>query len=117
VSNPRKNSYGYTIRINTGIDMAEFQGAAGRDISLHVSSSAAGGGGFVLNLSASTLFIGNSTVYSSTEGLTFTSGQWVYGQNLTAQAFATADDYNAWIIASATGKNFISPIAVITVDA
>lgn len=116
MANPRKNSYGYTLRINVGIDMSQFQGAAGRDITLLCSSSAAAGGGFRLNLSASTLFIGQSTVYSSTEGLTFTSGQWVYGQNLTAQSFATADDYSAYVIASATGQNFISPIAVITVD-
>ena len=114
MSNPRKNSFGYTIRIHTGIDMSEFQGQAGRDITLCMSASSTGG--FNLNLSASTLFIGNSTIYSSTEGLTFVSGQWVYGQNLTAQSFTTADDYNAWIVASATAKHFISPIAVITVD-
>src|SRR5690349_23962085 len=51
-----------------------------------------------------TLFrsIGQSTIYSSSEGLTFTSAQWVYGQNMTAQAFTTADDYNVWVEASAT---------------
>lgn len=115
MTNPRKNSYGYTIRIETGVDMSEFQGATGRDITLFCSASS--NGGFSLNLSASTLFIGASTIYSSSEGLTFNSGQWVYGQNLTAQAFGTADNYNLWIVASATGKNFISPVQTITVDA
>ena len=114
MTNPRKNSYGYTIRIETGVAMSDFQGQTGRDITLLCSASS--NGGFNLNLSASTLFIGNSTIYSSSEGLTFTSGQWVYGQNLTAQAFGTADDYNVWIVASATGKNFISPKRLITVD-
>lgn len=114
MSNPRKNSYGYTIRINCGIDMAEFQGGSGRDITLYCSASS--NGGFALNLSASTLFIGASTVYSSSEGLTFVSGQWVYGQNLTANAFGTADDYSLWVEASATAKYFRSPKVAITVD-
>lgn len=115
MTNARKNSYGYTIRVETGIDLSEFQGQAGRDITVFCSASS--NGGFALNLSASTLFIGASTVYSSSEGLTFVSGQWAYGQNLTAQAFTTADDYDIWLVASATGKNFISPVRVITVDA
>lgn len=114
MSNPRKNSYGYTLRILTGQDMTQFQGQAGRDITLYCSASS--NGGFSLNLSASTLFVGGSTVYSSTEGLTFTSAEWVYGQNLTAQAFSTADDYSIWIEASATAKYFISPKVTITVD-
>ena len=109
MSNPRKGSYGYTIRVETGVDLSQF-----RDITLHVSASSSGG--FTLNLSASTLFVGQSTVYSSTEGVTFVSGQWVYGQNLTAQAFATADDYDMWVVASATGKNFISPVVTFLVD-
>jgi hypothetical protein len=115
MSNPRKNSYGFTVRLNTGIDLSEFQGQAGRDITIHCSASSTGG--FNLNLSASTCFIGNSTVYSSSEGLTFTSGQWIFGQMLTADAFATADDYTIWVVASATGKHFISPTQIITVDA
>ena len=94
--------------------MNEFTGATGRDISLYASASSSGG--FRLNLSASTLFVGQSTVYSSSEGLTFVSGQWVYGQNMTAQSFGTADDYSLWVVASATGKHFISPLAVVTVD-
>ena len=114
MSNPRKDSYGYLIRIHTGIDLSQFQGQAGRDISILCSASS--NGGFRLNLSASTLFIGASTVYSSSEGLTFASGQWVYGDTLTAQSFATADDYDIWVVASATGKHFISPVQTITVD-
>jgi len=35
---------------------------------------------------------------------------------LTADAFATADDYTIWLVASATGKHFISPTQIITVD-
>lgn len=114
MTNPRKNSYGYTIRVETGQDLSQFQGQAGRDISIFCSASS--NGGFRLNLSASTLFIGASTVYSSSEGLTFTSGQWCYGQNMTADAFGTADNYNIWLVASATGKHFITPVRVITVD-
>jgi len=114
VTNPRKNSYGYTIRVDAGIALSDFQGQTGRDITLFCSASS--NGGFALNLSASTLFIGASTIYSSSEGLTFNSGQWAYGQNLTAQAFGTADDYSIWLVASATGKHYISPTAVITVD-
>lgn len=94
--------------------MASFAGQAGRDISILCSASS--NGGFRLNLSASTVFIGHSTVYSSAEGLTFASAQWVYGQTLTADAFATADVYNLWVVASATGKHFISPVQTITVD-
>lgn len=114
-SNPRKNSYGFTVRIDTGIALSDFQGQAGRDITIRCSASSTGG--FNLNLSASTCFIGNSTIYSSSEGLTFASGQWVYGQMLTANAFGTADDYTIWVVASATGKHFISPTQIITVDA
>ncbi len=114
MSNPRKNSYGYLIRISTGIDMTDFVGATGRNILVKVSASS--NGGFTLDFNASTLFIGASTIYSSSEGLTFQSAEWVYGQNMTAQAFTTADDYNAWVEASATGKYFISPTALITVD-
>lgn len=114
MSNPRKNSYGYLIRVATGIDMTDFTGATGRNIQVKVSASS--NGGFTLDFNASTLFIGQSTIYSSSEGLTFISAQWVYGQNMTAQAFSTADDYNAWVEASATGKYFISPTALITVD-
>lgn len=114
MSNPRKLSYGYTVRCNAGIDLSEFRGQTGRDITIFCSASSTGG--FRLNVSASTAFVGNSTIYSSSEGLTFVSGQWAYGQMLTADAFATADDYTIWLVASATGKHFISPTQVITVD-
>lgn len=106
---PRKNSYGYTIRVQTDIDLTAF-----RDITIFCSASS--NGGIRLNLSASTAFIGHSTVYSRDEGLTLVSGQWIWGQNLTAQPFTTADDWNIWVVASATGKNFISPVQVFTVD-
>jgi len=109
MTNPRKNSYGYTIRIETGLDMSQFT-----DIRLFCSASS--NGGFNLYRSASTLFVGNSTIYSSAEGITFTSGQWVYGQNLTADAFSTADKYSIWIEALATAKHFISPKVTIEVD-
>lgn len=114
MANPRLGSYGYTLRVDTGIDLNAFVSGGG-DITLRVSASSTGG--FNLNYSASTLFIGQSTIYSSTEGVTFNSGQWVYGQNLTANAFATADDYSMWVAASATARNFISEVAIFTVDA
>lgn len=109
MTNPRKNSYGYTIRIQTDIDLTSF-----RDITIFCSASS--NGGFSLNLSASTAFVGHSTVYAQDEGMALVSGQWVWGQNLTAQSFTTADDWNVWVVASATGKNFISPKATFTVD-
>ena len=114
MTNPRRLSFGYTVRIDCGTDMSVFAGQTGRDISIYCSASS--NGGFRLNLSASTAFVGASTVYSSAEGLTFASGQWVYGNMLTADAFATADVYNLWVVASATGKHFISPVQTITVD-
>ena len=114
IPNPRKNSYGFTVRIDCGTDLSGFTGQTGRDISIYCSASS--NGGFRLNVSASTAFVGNSTIYSSAEGLTFQSAQWVYGQMLTADAFATADTYNLWVVASATGKHFISPVQTITVD-
>ena len=109
MANPRKNSYGYTIRIQTDLDMSEFN-----DITIYCSASS--NGGFSLNLSASTAFIGNSTVRARDEGITLISGQWVWGQNLTAQPFSTADTWNVWVVASATGQHFISPIQTFTVD-
>lgn len=109
MSNPRKNSFGHTYRIDLGIDMSEFT-----DIRLFVSASS--NGGFNKYLSASTLFVGQSTIHSSTEGLTFNSGEWVYAQTLTADAFGTADDYALWVEALATGKHFISPEVTFTVD-
>lgn len=109
MANPRKNSYGYTIRIQTDIALSGF-----RDITILCSASS--NGGFALNLSASTAFVGNSTVYAQDAGMNLLSGQWVWGQNLTAQSFTTADNWNVWIVASATGKNFISPKATFTVD-
>ena len=109
MTNPRKNSYGYTIRVQTDLDMSTF-----RDITIFCSASSTGG--FALNLSASTAFVGNSTVHARDEGMTLVSGQWVWGQNLTAQPFTTADDWNIWVVASATGQHFISPIQTFTVD-
>lgn len=110
MSNPRKNSYGYTIRIQTDVDLADFI-----DVTLYCSASS--NGGFSLNLSASTLFIGNSTVYAQDEGFNLLSGQWAWGQNLTAQPFTTADVWHAWLECSATGQRLISPKVRFTVDA
>lgn len=109
MSNPRKNSYGYTIRLQTDIDLNEFN-------RVWIYCSASSNGGFSLDTQNSTAFVGQSTVYARDEGLRLLSGQWVWGQNLTAQPFGTADDYNAWVVASATGKHFISPTVIITVD-
>ncbi len=107
--NPRKNSYGYVLRIQTDLPMSSF-----RDITLYCSASS--NGGFALNLSASTLFVGNSTVHARDAGLTLSSGEWVWGQNLTAQPFSTADTWNAYVVASGTGKYFISPTVTFVVD-
>ena len=109
MTNPRKDSYGYTVRIQTDIDLTTF-----RDISIYCSASS--NGGFRLNLSASTAFIGGSTVHARDEGMNLVSGEWIWGQNLTAQSFTTADDWNVWVVASATGKHFISPAQTFTVD-
>jgi len=113
-SNPRKGSFGYTIRVNAGLPLSNFTGQTGRNITLHVSASAADG--FTLDVGNSTLFVGASTIFSSVTGLTMQSGEWCFGQNATATPFATADDYTCWLVASATGQFVISPTAVITVD-
>jgi hypothetical protein len=49
--------------------------------------------------------------------MTLVSGQWVWGQNLTAQSFTTADTWKAWVVASATGQHIISPVVEFDVDA
>ena len=109
MGNPRKDSYGFTIRIQCDLDLTTFN-----DISIYCSASS--NGGFRLNKSASTAFVGASTVYAQDEGMNLLSGQWVWGQNLTAQSFTTADNWNVWVVASATGKHFISPVQTFTVD-
>jgi hypothetical protein len=108
--NPRKGSFGYTIRVGTGIDMAAFP-----NIAIKVSAE---GGSNTWTVYASTgqVFVGNSTLYSSALGQTFGSGQWVYGITATAEAFATAEDYTVEVIADATARHFISRQGVLTVD-
>ncbi len=108
--NPRVGTYGYTIRIDCATDMSQFA-----NITAYGSASA-GVSSMEFSLSASTLFVGNSTVYSSAEGLTFNSGEWVYFQNQTAEPFATSDEYRFHIQASATGIFFKSPDVVISVE-
>lgn len=115
MANQRKGAYGATIRVNIGVDMSQFTGQSGRDITA-VLSAASGVYSQEFNFSASTLFIGASTIFSSTEGVVFTSGQWVYFQNLTAAAFVTADTHYTHIRASATGQFFITPTASFEVD-
>ena len=107
MTNPRKTSNGYLIRVNAGTDLSSFG-----NITLHVSASV--NQGWSLNLVASTLFVGNSTIFSSTEGLTFNSGEWAYGTQ--TSAFATASDYDFHLVCSATSQAFITPIFTITVD-
>ena len=109
-SNPRKGTYGYTVRIDCATDLSVF-----KDITA-IGSASAAVSSMSFNLSASTLFVGNSTIYSSTEGLTFNSGEWVYFQPLTAEAFVTADTYTFHVEASATGVYFKSPDVTISVD-
>lgn len=111
MSNHRVGAYGVTFRVDTGLDLSDFS-----DVTLRVSASG-GGDSWTKNLSASTLFIGNSTVYSSSEGLTFTSGQWCYGANATAEAFLSAQNYVLQVECSATSKYYISPARTFTIDA
>ena len=108
--NPRKGSYGYTIRVGTGIDMSAFG-----DIAIAVSASG-GSNSWTLYASTSQVFVGASTIYSSALGVTFASGEWVYGITATAEAFATADAYTVEVIADATAKHFISRQGVLSVD-
>lgn len=108
--NPRKGSFGYTIRVGTGIDMSTFQ-----NIAIKVSASC-GANTWTVYGSTNQVFVGNSTLYSSALGVTFGSGQWVYGITATAEAFATADDYTVEVIADATARHFISRQCVLTVD-
>lgn len=110
MTNPRKGSYGYTIRIDTGISLSQFSNV------WIIGSASSNVSAISFNLNASTLFIGNSTVYSSSEGITMNSGEWCYAQTLTTEAFVTADDYFFHVEASATGQRFISPNVTITVD-
>ena len=114
-ANHRKGSYGQTIRVNIGLDMSQFTGQTGRNITA-VLSAASGTYSQEFNFDSSTLFIGNSTVFSSTEGIGFASGQWVYYQPATAQALVTADTHYTHIRASATGQFFITPTASFEVD-
>lgn len=109
MSNPRKGSYGYVLRLQTDIDLNTFN-------RVWIYCSASSNGGFTLDTVNSTAFVGQSTVYAQDEGLRLLSGQWIWGQNLTTQAFNTADDWSAWVEASATGKYFRSPTVTITVD-
>ena len=109
MANPRKGSYGQVLRFQTDLDLSQYT-------NIWIYGSASSGQSLSFNLAASTLFIGNSTVYSSSEGLTLQSGQWCYAQPLTADAFATADDYFFHVEASATGERQIGPNVCITVD-
>jgi hypothetical protein len=108
--NPRKGSYGYTIRVGTGIDMNAFPNIA-------IAVSAEGGSNsWTVYASTNQVFVGQSVLYSSALGQTFASGQWVYGVTGTAEAFATADVYNIEVIADATARHFISRQGALSVD-
>lgn len=109
MSNPRKQSYGYVFRLQTDIDLNAFN-------RVWIYCSASSNGGFSMDTQNGTAFVGQSTVYARDEGLRLLSGQWVWGQNLTAQPFSTADNWSAWVEASATGKYFKSPEVLITVE-
>jgi hypothetical protein len=109
-SNPRKGSFGYTIRVGTGINMTQFP-----NIAIKVSASC-GNNTWTVYASTGQVSVGHSTLYSSALGITFQSAQWVYGNTATAEAFATADTYTVEVIADATAKHFISRQGTITVD-
>ena len=111
MGNPRKGSYGYTIRVGLGVDMTGFSDIA-------IAASASGGGdSWTLYASTSQVFVGSGTIYSSALGVSFASGEWVYGITATAEPFATADNYVIEVIADATGQHFISRQDVLSVDA
>ena len=116
MANQRKGSYGATVRIDIGIDATQFTGQTGRNITA-VLSAASGVYSVEFDFAGSTVFIGNSTVYSSTEGLTFSSAQWVWFQPATADAFTTATTHYGHIKASATSQYFISPTFSFEIDA
>lgn len=108
--NPRKGSFGYTIRVGLGIDANAFPDIA-------IKASAEGGSNtWTVYASTGQVFVGQSVLYSSALGVTFGSGQWVYGVTGTAEAFATADVYNIEVIADATSKHFISRQGALSVD-
>jgi len=109
--NPRKGSYGYLVRVNCGVNLNNFTtitvaGSASSNVS--AMSFDTGGG---------TAFVGNSTVYSSVDGRTFNSGEWVWFRNGTNDAFVTADTYTFTVHASATGQYFKSQGVLVSVDA
>lgn len=108
--NPRKGSYGYTLRIGTGMDMTTFP-----NIAIKVSASC-GSNTWTIYASTSQVFVGASVLYSSALGTTFASAEWVYGITGTAEAFATADSYAVELIADATSRHFISRQGTIEVD-
>jgi len=116
MANHRVGSYGQTVRVNIGVDLSQFNGQSGRDLTAVIST---GGGAYSQewNFSASTLFVGNSTVYSSAVGVTFTSGQWAWFQPATADAFTSASTHHCHIRASATGQYFITPNVTFEIDA
>lgn len=106
----RRGTYGQTIRIDCGIDLSQFV-----DITVAGSASAAVSA-LSFNLSASTLFIGNSTVYSSTLGTDLASGEWLYFQPGTADSWVTADAYTLVVHCSGSGTYWKSPDITISVD-
>lgn len=108
--NPRKGSFGYTIRVGTGVDMNQFP-----NIAIKVSASS-GSNTWTVYASTSQVFVGQSILYSSALGETFASAMWVYGITGTAEAFATADTYNIEVIADATARHFISRQGALAVD-
>ena|SRR5690242_19149754 len=108
--NPRKGSFGYTIRVGTGMDMTQFT-----NIAIKVSAES-GSNTWTVYSSTAQVFVGASVLYSSALGETFASSQSVYGVTGTAEAFATADVYNIEVIADATARHFISRQGSLTVD-
>tara|TARA_Y100000296_G_scaffold54941_1_gene63095 strand:+ start:234 stop:539 length:306 start_codon:yes stop_codon:yes gene_type:complete len=101
--------------------MTQFTGQAGRGITAVLSAS---GGAYSHEFSfgASTLFLGGSTIYSSSEGLSFASDgssdqQWIWFAPATAEAYTEEGTHYGHIRASATGQFFISPTFDFEIDA
>ena len=113
--NNRVGTYGQTIRVDIGVSASQFTGLAGRDITA-VLSAGSGNYSHEFSFDASTLFIGNSTINSSTEGVTFASGQWVWFQPSTAEAYLSAVTHTGFVNCSASGIYFKTPSFSFEID-
>ncbi len=110
---PRKNTYGQTLRVQTGLDLASIQAAGGKI--WVIGSASSNVSAISTNTSAGTCSVGASTV--AADGIVFTSGQYVQITTLgTNDAWRTADSYTFHVAISATSINYKSPPVIVSVD-